>query len=172
MAARAQALSLDETLARRSRIPDVTLSAGMKQVERGPFTDSGLVLGVSIPLPIFEQGEGASRRAAGQAKAAAAERELALARARSDVRGLWKQAVQIQEAAREFRRDALDGSRRLTEIARIAYRGGEAGILEFLDAHRSLNEAETRAIELELAARAAVLELEIVAPGVTPGASQ
>jgi outer membrane protein, heavy metal efflux system len=168
LAARAQAFRLDETLARRTRMPDVTLTAGVKQVERGPLSDSGLVLGVAIPLPIFERGEGSSRRAAGLAQAATAERDIALAKAHGDARGLWKQAVQLRSAAAEFRRDAVEGSRRLAEIAGAAYRGGEAGILELLDAHRGLTEAQTRALELDLAARTALLELDLVTGGDRP----
>ena len=168
LAARADAFRHDEALAQRSRIPDVTVSAGVKQVSSGPLSDSGVVLGLTIPLPIFERGEGGSRRAAGQARAMGAERELALTKAQGEVRGLWKQASQLQAAAREFQRDALEASRRLTEIARAAYRGGEAGILELLDAQRSLVDAETRAIELEYSARAAVLELDLIAAGENP----
>jgi len=165
LAARTQAFRHEETLAQRGRIPDVTLSAGVKRVDLGSLSDSGLVLGLSIPLPIFERGEAGSRRAAGQAEATAAEREIALGKAQGDVRGLWKQASQLRAAAEEFRRDAVAGSRRLVEIAHSAYRGGEVGILELLDAHRSLAEGETRAVELELAARAALLELELVTAG-------
>jgi cobalt-zinc-cadmium efflux system outer membrane protein len=165
LAARASAFRYDETLARRGRIPDLTVSAGVRQVDRAALSDSGVILGVSIPLPIFERGEAGSRRAAGQAQAAAAERAIALAKAQGDVRGLWHQAMQLRAAAEEFRREAVDASRRLTEIARAAYRGGEVGILELLDSHRSLLEAETRALELELAARAASLELELVTAG-------
>jgi outer membrane protein, heavy metal efflux system len=57
----------------------------------------------------------------------------------------------------------VEGSRRLAEIAEAAYRGGEAGILELLDAHRALAEANSQALELELVARAAMLELELAA---------
>ncbi|MFY9316650.1 MAG: TolC family protein, partial [Burkholderiales bacterium] len=164
--AQALAFRYDEKLAERSRIPDVTVSAGVKQVDRSNLSDSGLVLGLAIPLPVFERGEAGSRRAAGQARAAQAEREIALAKAEGDVRGLWSQASQLRLAAQDFRRDALDASRRLAQIAGAAYRGGELGILELLDAHRSLAEAETRALELELAARAAFLELELATTGV------
>ncbi len=165
LAARTQALRYEETLAQRTRIPDVTLSAGVRQVERGSLSDSGLILGLSIPLPIFERGQGAGQRAAGQAQAAAAERQIALARAQGNVRGLWQQAVQLRGAAEEFRRDAVDASRRLADIAQSAYRGGELGILELLDAHRSLVDAETRALELELSARVAQLDLDFATAG-------
>lgn len=161
LAARADASRHEEKLAQRDRLPDVTLSAGMKQIDRGPLGDSGVVFGVSLPLPLFDRGQGASRRAAGRAEALAAERSLRLARAQGDVRGLWQQASALHAAAEEFRREALEGSRRLAEIARAAYRGGEAGILELLDAQRSLADAELRALELETAARAAALELEL-----------
>ena len=164
--ARALAFQYEERLAEQGRIPDVTVSAGVKQVDRGNLNDSGFVLGLSIPVPIFERGEAGRRRAAGQSKAVQAEREIALAKAQGDVRGLWSQASQLRLAAEEFRREAVEGSRRLAQIAGTAYRGGELGILELLDAHRGLAEAETRALELELAARAALLELELVTTGV------
>lgn len=163
--ARTQAYRLEQRLAERDRIPDVTLSAGLRQVDRGPLSDSGLVVGVSIPLPIFERGEAGSRRAAGQALAAEAERGIALSKAQGDVRGLWTQAAQLRGAGEEFRREAVAASARLAEIARAAYRGGELGVLELLDAQRSLLDAQIQALEIELAARMAMLELESAATG-------
>jgi len=163
--ARAQAYRYEEKLAERSRIPDLTLTAGVRQVDRGPLSDSGLVVALSVPLPIFERGEAGSRRAAGEARTTEAERDIALAKAQGDVRGLWNQATQLRAAAQEFRADAVEASRRLAQIGRSAYRGGEIGVLELLDAQRILVEAETRALEMELAARAATLELEVVSPG-------
>jgi outer membrane protein, heavy metal efflux system len=157
---KARAFQLDERVARRAWIPDLTLSAGVRQIDSGPQNDSGPVFGISIPLPLFERGQAAQRRAYAEARLASAESELALQRAEGEIRGSWEQFRQLSAAASEFRRHAVDGAQRLAAIAEAAYRGGERGILELLDAYRAVADADVRLVELELAARAAQLELE------------
>jgi hypothetical protein len=48
----------------------------------------------------------------------------------------------------------------LTRIAEVAYREGEVGILELLDAVRTASRARMRSIELKLDARLAQIALE------------
>jgi cobalt-zinc-cadmium efflux system outer membrane protein len=48
----------------------------------------------------------------------------------------------------------------LVRTAKAAYKGGEIGILELLDAYREEADTLTRALELEKRARQAHIELE------------
>jgi cobalt-zinc-cadmium efflux system outer membrane protein len=54
----------------------------------------------------------------------------------------------------------VGASRDLARIAEAAYRAAEGSILELLDAHRALLDAESEALSLELAARLARIELD------------
>ena len=48
----------------------------------------------------------------------------------------------------------------LTDIALIAYREGEVGILELLEAYRTVARARIRAVDMRFAARLAQIALE------------
>ncbi|WP_163111000.1 TolC family protein, partial [Acinetobacter baumannii] len=47
------------SLERARRIPDVTISAGVKRVTTGGVPDNQAVVGVSIPIPLFNTNKGA-----------------------------------------------------------------------------------------------------------------
>ncbi|WP_049017233.1 TolC family protein, partial [Burkholderia cenocepacia] len=47
------------SLERARRIPDVTVSAGVKRVTTGGVPDNQAVVGVSIPIPLFNTNKGA-----------------------------------------------------------------------------------------------------------------
>jgi cobalt-zinc-cadmium efflux system outer membrane protein len=160
LASRAQAFGAERKAADRAWIPDITLGAGVKRVEEAGRSESGVLFSVSVPLPLFEPGQAAARRASAQARATEGELQLALARAQGEVRGVWRQAGTLRTAAVQFQDDALPAGRDLVRIAEAAYRSGETGILELLDAYRSRFDAETEALELEAKARRARIELD------------
>lgn len=160
LAARAQAFGAERKAADRAWIPDVTLGAGVKRVEEPGRSDSGVLLSVAVPIPLFERGQAAVQRASAQARALQGEHLLALARAEGEVRGVWRQARALRAAAVQFLDASLPASHELARIAEAAYRGGETGILELLDAYRSRLDAETEALELETKARRARIELD------------
>lgn len=76
------------------------------------------------------------------------------------MRGLWRQAGRLRDAAVRFRAQSVDASRELARVAEAAYRAGEGGVLDLLDAYRTLMEAEAEALGLELAARLSRIELD------------
>jgi cobalt-zinc-cadmium efflux system outer membrane protein len=83
-----------------------------------------------------------------------------LSEAMGEARGLRAQVVGLSEAARSFRRDAVGTSEDLARTAEAAYRAGEVGVLELLDAWRSVLDASVQVLELEVAARRARIELD------------
>jgi outer membrane protein, heavy metal efflux system len=167
LAARAEAFEREAQAAERQRIPEVTAGIGAKRVDERNFSDTGLLLSLSIPLPVFDRGDASAQIARGNARALRAEHTLAVARAEAELRGGWLQASGLHEAAASFRRDSTARSRDLARIAEQAYRAGEGSILELLDAYRSELEAETTALDLELRARLARIELEALSATVT-----
>jgi len=160
LAARAAALEKERLAAERGWIPEVTLGAGPKRVDEPFGTDDGIVIAVSIPLPVFDHGQEASRRLAAEALAARGELGLARARGEGELRGLWRQAGRLREAAVRFRAQSVDASRELARVAEAAYRAGEGGVLDLLDAYRTLMEAEAEALGMDLAARLSRIELD------------
>ncbi len=161
--AQAQAFDQERLAYERAWIPDLTLGVGAKHVDEQGATDTGLILGFALPLPLFERGQAGRQRAQAQAQMLRAESALSLTRAEAELRGAWRQADALHRAADDFRGQTLVDSRELTRIAEAAYRGGEAGVLELLDAYRADLDAHTTALDLALRARRARIELDMIA---------
>lgn len=157
-----EAAELDGSAAARWWLPDITVGAGVKHVEDKNDTFSGPLVIASIPLPVLDQDQAARLDAAGREQTSRGQKALALAAARADVRALWQEASTLYTTAVEFRRSTLDGSQSLTTSAERAYEAGEMDLLALLDAHRSALEAELQALDLEMSARRARIELERV----------
>lgn len=166
LAASAEAHELERKAADREWIPDLTIGVGKKRIDAAGRSDTGNLLSVSIPLPLFDRGQASSNKAGAEARVARGEYQLARSRTTGEVRGVWQQARLLREATLRHGESALKTSRELIGIAEAAYRGGEAGILELLDAHRAAAEAEVEAVELQLKARRARIELDTLT-GVT-----
>ncbi len=158
--AQADAFDRERSAAERAWIPDVTLGIGQKRVDEPGRSDNGVIVGVSVPIPLFNREQASVQRARAQANTLRTEHALVLAKSEAELRGIWRQTTELRQAAESFRRDSLASSRDLTRIAEAAYRAGEGGILELLDAYKAQLEAETTLLDLELRARLARIELD------------
>jgi cobalt-zinc-cadmium efflux system outer membrane protein len=146
------------TVAHREALPIPALSAGTVLThEEGGVS---LVFGLSLPLPLFDRNQGAIAKSAAEAQAA----ELTLAAELAAVRAELVRATRVLEG----RRAALEGmdkevSERVPAMRRMAedsYRDGKTGILDLLDAYRSLKEMKLsylRQLESLKLAEAAVI---------------
>ncbi|WP_258127469.1 TolC family protein [Achromobacter anxifer] len=120
------------------RYPDVTLSAGVARDNEAGRNKA--LLGVSIPLPIFDRNQGNVYAASMQAyKAQDLYRELES--------GLMAQLLQAVSrfdlavgSAREYRKSVLPGATEAYEAARKGFEAGKFGFLEVLDAQRTLSD--------------------------------
>jgi cobalt-zinc-cadmium efflux system outer membrane protein len=113
--------------------------------------------GVSAALPLFDSGaRDAARWSAEKARADAARAAIA-ARVRNEVTGA-ADVLSLRLAA--LAEDDPSAGLELQQIAEVAYREGEVGILEWLDAVRTASRARLRGIELRLDARLAQIALE------------
>lgn len=162
------ASDLERRAADRGWIPEVTVGAGLKQVDRPESRDQGVLLTVSAPLPLFDRGQATTRKAEAQTRASSADLALARAKAEGEVRGLWRRTTELRATALKFRESAVAPSKELARIAQAAYRAGEMNVLELLDAHKALWEAEATALELEFGAREAHSDLILAAGEPNP----
>ncbi len=131
-------------LQRRLRLPDLTLSAGFKHQADG---FRGAVLGVSVPLPLWDRNRGGIAEAEAELDAARARHDLALRTAEGEIRRAWEVLRALEERVRRAGDALLPESAALLGTARIAYAEGELSLLELLDAadaHRYAREAETQ----------------------------
>ena len=162
IAKRIDAATLDAQAAQRWRVPLFDLTAGMKNTQ----ADSGAIVGAGVSLPLFNRNHDELLRANAELAILNAQRALLVTRARGETGGLAAEARELRNAARLFRDQALPTSERLTATAEAAYRAGEVGILELLDAYRTALHAEVEAAELEQRAREAEIELTRALGGI------
>lgn len=164
----AESFELQRRAAARGWIPDVTVGLGTKRVEQGALDESGVILSASVPLPLFDRREPARQRAAAQAQQARNTYDLALAEAEGNIRGLWQEVATLNETLGDVQGTAVPEAQALIRIAEAAYRGGELGILELLDAYRGLFDAQRRVLDLKLQARQSRIALERASGEMTP----
>lgn len=137
--------SAQERLARSQRIPDVTVSAGVRRV---PIVGStAAVLGLSVPLPLFNGGRTAIDQARAERSRAEALAQAAELNADSAVIKTEAERDNAASAARAANGPALAGAQEAVRIARIGYREGKFGQLDLLEAERALAETRTAAID-------------------------
>ncbi len=167
MELRQKALTAEEQIGERWWMPEITLSLGAKTVDTPTGDGNGLLLGVSIPIPVFDRNAAERQRARAERNLIRNEYNLALARNEGRVRGLWRQASSLTEQAQSFEAKSNKTSQSLIVTAEAAYNAGEIGVLEILDAYRSAFEDKARALALMREARIARIELDSITGGNT-----
>jgi cobalt-zinc-cadmium efflux system outer membrane protein len=108
-------------------------------------------------VPLFDAGRRETARWDAERARLDAERASIELQIRSEIVRASEALTLRQAAVSEDQEAAGD---ELTRIAEVAYREGEVGILELLDAVRTASRARTRSIDLRLEARLAQIALE------------
>ncbi len=161
----AAAADLQGRASARWWLPDIAISGGLKSVEVRDERLNGFLASGSVPLPLLNRNQDEAMRAAAEAQVARGRRKIELAQAAGELRGVHAQALRLTDAARRARSEGDREWRALTRTAEAAYRGGEGGILELVDAYRAQLEAEIQTLDLEWRARRARVELDRLAGG-------
>lgn len=159
--AEAEALRAEARRAGAERLPGLSLTAGTKResAEAGA-TLSGLVLGVALPLPLWDRRGGAVQAARAGEQRQLAELDAARLRARAEVHEALA-AWRATRAQLEVLGTAASGDATATlRSAQTAYAEGEITLLEWLDTVRAWHEIESTIATLraDLLAHAAALE--------------
>ena len=149
--------TLEADAARRARLPSPTLFGGVKRADDVSGRQTGGVFGVSVSVPLFDAGARESARWAAEGARVDAERASIEYRIRSEIIGASEVLSMRHAALSQEQQGAAD---ELVQMAEVAYREGEVGILELLDAVRTASRARIRSIDLRLDARLAQIALE------------
>jgi outer membrane protein, heavy metal efflux system len=156
----AESATFSYEAAHRKLYPEPIVSGGMKSPVITGNRESGYVLSVTVPLPLFDRGKAEMSRAemartAAQARATALKTEV-----RQRLRSVAGETETRIRAAEQYQQRAVAETGDLVKIARAAYEGGEVGILELIDAFRTQREVRLRLEELIAAAKQSALEIE------------
>jgi cobalt-zinc-cadmium efflux system outer membrane protein len=144
-------------VARRIRLPAPAVFGGLKRADDAAGRERGGVFGLTLSLPLFDAGGREAARWAAERTRTDAERVAVAEQVRAEIARASESLTLRQRALSE---DQASAGEELMNIAEVAYREGEVGILELLDAVRTSSRARLRSIEIRLDARLAQVALE------------
>jgi cobalt-zinc-cadmium efflux system outer membrane protein len=150
--------------AEAARRPNLSLSAGARHLEEAGGT--GLLFGVSLPLPFSQPGRGAV--AASRSEHAAAEEQLAGAERRlgDEARAARERSVAAWDAWTAMRDRVQPAAAEAVRLVISAYRAGRLGYLDVQDAQRGLIEADLMLVDAVADAWRARVTLDAFAGGL------
>jgi cobalt-zinc-cadmium efflux system outer membrane protein len=148
---------LEGQTARKARGPVPTVFGGVKRADDVSGRTLGSVLGVNVSVPVFDNGRREAARWSAERTVVDAERAALEEQVSREVSRALEVVLLLHQAVSEDQQASADD---LIEIAEVAYREGEVGILELLDAVRTASRARTRRTDIQLDARLAEIALE------------
>jgi cobalt-zinc-cadmium efflux system outer membrane protein len=154
-------------LARRQRVPDITLSLNYSQVGTGGTSNLSsisppmLVFGVSAPLPVFYQMQGELRRAEAAYDTNALGEAKATAQVVNDVATAYAAYVVANKLVQRMETGGLlKSAKTARDITRLQFEKGAAGLTDFLDAQRTYIATNVEYLQDETNYWTAVFQLE------------
>ncbi|MDR4514816.1 TolC family protein [Nitrosomonas sp.] len=131
------------TLEKARRIPDVTLNVGIRRYGWDISNDTTALVGLSIPLPLFDRNQGnlmAAQQRVNRAVDDQAAMELQL---RTLLTQAYESLIAADTQISTLRDEILPGARETFRMANRGYELGRFGFLELLDAQRTLFQNQT-----------------------------
>ncbi len=148
-------------LARRERLPMPALALGAMLTQNQD--SQSVFFGLSLPLPVFDRGQGDIARA--NAEVDARNRQLDVEMAQTHAELMRARTVYVEQR-QTLRFVEIEMTERIPTIRRMAeasYHGGSSGILELLDALRSIRAIRIAQLEQQQAVKLAEATLVTVA---------
>lgn len=145
-------------LARANRIPDLTVSVGSQysETERERVN----VVGVSLPIPLFDRNQGNVLAAARRADQARDQRNGAELRLRSEVIQALAQWSTAAQEVQDFDRSILPSAQQAVDAATRGFERGKFAFLDVLDAQRTLVAARLQYLQAQAQRSEARVRLE------------
>ncbi len=150
---------------RAGRVPDVTISAGIRRFREPENVDTAFLFGAAIPLPLFNRNQGKILESQYQLSRAEREREAAGNRVRSALSESYHAIAVGYLEATTLKSVVLPGARSAFESTREGFRQGKFGYLDVLDAQRTLFEERGRYLEALSAYHKAAADIERLVGG-------
>jgi len=148
----------DIELEKARAIPDVTVSLGAKR--HNEMDDTAFVMGISIPIPLFDRNQGATLEARERLSKAREEARAVEVRAMNTLAETYQDLSKAFMEASSLRTHVLPAAQAAFEATREGYRLGKFDYLDMLDAQRTLVGAKVRHLEALTAYHQARTRLE------------
>jgi cobalt-zinc-cadmium efflux system outer membrane protein len=155
-------------LARSQRVPDIILSAGARYLS--DTNSTAAVVGVSIPLPFFNNGKASVDQAEALQMAAVSRRRVAVAEVEQEIAEAQAALANAAANAKAAGGPGLDAALEAARIAAIGYANGKFSQLDLIEGQRTL--AQTRAAYVDALTeyhRAEALLARLTAPAPNSG---
>lgn len=120
-------------------------------------------VGVALQIPLFDQRRGAIDEAASEAQRAQLQLQGRRAELEQQLQQAWKALEMAQLQTKALGEGALREAEAALRVAKAAYRFGERGILDVLDAQRVLRSVRADLLEARYQLQAARIELDFLA---------
>ena len=151
-----QALSAIE---QSKQTPDVTVSLGAQRNEElGGITQA--IIGLSIPIPIFDKNQGNLQSARAREFQSTDEKAALENQLKTELAEAYSRRQLQIEASNMYQQDILLGAQSAYEAARKGFEFGKFSFLEVLDAQRTLFQAKTQFIQTLVLARLAEADIQ------------
>jgi cobalt-zinc-cadmium efflux system outer membrane protein len=121
---------------RSRRVPDVAIGAGYRRLSA--IDANALVVSASLGLPIFDRNRDAVREASARVNRALAEQRASEARVTTLLADAYRTLATARDEVTALASDVLPGARSAFDAVQEGYRLGRFGLLEVLDAQRTL----------------------------------
>ncbi len=145
-------------LERSRRIPDLEAGIGARYLRESE--DTALVLGLSVPLPLFDRNQGSIAAARMRLSQARFQERGALLEAKAALTRAWQEMSAAQGEAEALREEILPAAREALAAVEYGYQAGKFGILDVLDAQRTQVETRGRYLDALAAFHLAKTEME------------
>lgn len=155
----ARRFTLEAEAAKRAVGPAATVGGGLKRADDNNDTRTGGVIGVSVTLPLFNRGARDVTRWNAERARVEFDRAVVEAAIRAEITTAAA-ILSLRRQVATMARDALTSADELVTMADVAYREGEAGILQLLDAYRTRGRAQERSASAGLDLRLGEIALE------------
>jgi outer membrane protein, heavy metal efflux system len=140
------------------RVPDLTLSGGVRRLQE--IEETAFVMGLSIPLPVFDRNQGGTLEAQYRLARAEQESRALYVRVHKTLTRAYERLTTASEEALTLRNEVLPGARTAFEASGEGFRQGKFDYLDVLDAQRTFFEARARYIDSLAELHKAVADVE------------
>ncbi len=138
--------------------PDVTVSLGAQRNEElGGITQA--IIGLSIPIPLFDKNQGNVQSAKAREYQAIDEKSAIENQLKTDIADAYNRRQLQAEASNMYKNDILPGAQSAYDAARKGFEFGKFSFLEVLDAQRTLFQVKTQHLQALALARLAEADI-------------
>ncbi|HWW06972.1 TolC family protein [Collimonas sp.] len=147
-------------LERSRRIPDLTVSIGGKRVPEDGRTQ--MILGLSIPIPVFDRNQGNLLEALRRTDKARDEQKSAELRLKGELADAYERLKSGRQQVVALQNEILPAAQKTYDITTKGFELGKFSFLEVLDAQRVLFQAKSQTLRALADTHRAATEIERV----------